>query len=329
MSLRTYRTLAGLTQGELAERAGVSRQLVGAVEAGRHLPRVDAAIRLAGALGVDIRELFGVQQAARDIVSGEVPPSGSQVRAGRVGDTIVTAAARVGPDGWDLADAIVDGESLDPFEGIRAGFVVAGCEPGLEAIERILREHDMGAVAASASSAAARTALDGGRVHAAVVHGPNRAGGDSASGQVVRFGLSRWRVGLAAPRDLPSDWWKQALEGDARVVQREPGAGVQRAFEKAAGKTNVPGPRVSTHIAAARRGLATGLPAVTIEPAAIATGAVFHPIEVHDAELWVAAEWRDERVVRAALEVVTSRRFQQRLLAIGGYDLTNCGVRLR
>ena len=329
MSLRTHRALAGLTQAELAERAGVSRQLVGAVEAGRHLPRVDAAIRLAGALGIDVRELFGVRQPARDIVTGEVPPSGSQVRAARVGDTIVTAPARVGPDGWGLADAIVEREDLDSFEGIRAGFAVAGCEPGLEAIERILREHDIGAVAASASSVAARAALDGGRVHAAVVHGPNLAAMDSATvRQVVRFGLSRWRVGLAAPPGLPTDWWKQALEGDAPVVQREPGAGVQRAFEKAAGRASIPGPRVSTHIAAARRGLATGLPAVTIEPAALATGAAFHPIEVHDAELWVVAEWLDERVVRAALEVVTSRRFQQRLLAIGGYDLTNCGVRL-
>jgi molybdate-binding protein len=67
---------------------------------------------------------------------------------------------------------------------------------------------------------------------------------------------------------------------------------------------------------------------VTIEPAAIATGAAFHPLEVHDAELWVVAEWLDDRVVKAGLDVVASRRFQQRLLAIGGYDLANCGMRL-
>lgn len=329
MTLRTHRTLAGLTQGELAERAGVSRQLVGAVEAGRHLPRVDAAIRLAGALGVDVGELFGVRQPAHDIVTGETPPSGSQVRAARVGDTIVTAAARVGPDGWDLADAVVNGETLDSFGGIRAGFVVAGCEPGLEVLERILREHEMGAVAASSSSVAARAALEAGRVHGAVVHGPDLANVEMPTAvPVVRFGLSRWRVGLAAPHDLSADWWKQALRGSSPVVQREPGAGVQRAFEQAAGVSDVPGPRVSSHVDAARRGLVTGLPAVTIEPAALATGAAFHPIEVHDAELWVVAEWLDERVVRAALDVVTSRRFRQRLLAIGGYDLTNSGVRV-
>lgn len=281
------------------------------------------------ALGVDVRELFGGRQPVHDIVTGEVPPPGSQVRAARVGDTIVTAAARVGPDGWDLADAIVEGDTLDSLGGIRTGFVVAGCEPGLEVLERILREREMGAVAASASSTAARAALEAGRVHGAVVHGPNLPDVELPTAvPVVRFGLSRWQVGLAAPHDLPTDWWKQALRGSTPVVQRESGAGAQRAFEQAAGTSNVPGPRVSTHVAAARRGLLTGLPAVTIEPAALATGAAFHPIEVHDAELWVVAEWINERVVRAALEVVTSRRFRKRLLAIGGYDLTLCGVRV-
>ena len=329
MDLRAHRTLARLTQGELAERAGVSRQLVGAVEAGRHLPRVDAAIRLAGALGVDVRELFALHQSPCDIVTGELPPSGSQVRAARVGDAIVTAPARVGPDGWDLADAVVEKEDLNSFEGVRAGFVVAGCEPGLEVVERILRELDIGAVAANSSSAAARAALEAGRVHAAVVHGPDLTAVEApTSVSVVRFGLSRWRVGLAAPRDVSVDWWRQALQGRTPVVQREPGAGVQRAFEQAVGRTGIPGPRLSTHVAAARRGHVTGLPAVTIEPAALATGAAFHPIEIHDAELWVVADWLSERVVGAALEVVTSRRFRQRLLSIGGYDLADCGVRV-
>jgi DNA-binding XRE family transcriptional regulator len=53
-SLRELREAAGLTQAELAARAGVSRQLVGAVEVGRHLPRVDAALALAAALNVDV-----------------------------------------------------------------------------------------------------------------------------------------------------------------------------------------------------------------------------------------------------------------------------------
>jgi DNA-binding transcriptional ArsR family regulator/DNA-binding XRE family transcriptional regulator len=53
----------GLTQAQLAELAGVSRQLVGAVEADRHLPRVDAAVRLAAALSTTVEELLAPGRA--------------------------------------------------------------------------------------------------------------------------------------------------------------------------------------------------------------------------------------------------------------------------
>jgi molybdate-binding protein len=68
--------------------------------------------------------------------------------------------------------------------------------------------------------------------------------------------------------------------------------------------------------------------AITIEPAALAVGAVFHPLEVHNAELWVAGEWANDPVVAEALAVVAGRGFQERLASIGGYDLTSCGTRV-
>ena len=140
MRLRRAREAAGMTQTELASRAGVSRQLVGAVEAGRHLPRVDAALAIAAALDADVQSLFRAEAAPVDVGSGAAPVDGSLVRAGRVGDRIVTVAARVGFDGWDVADGVVEGEGLTSFARRRPGVVVAGCEPGLEAWERMLRE---------------------------------------------------------------------------------------------------------------------------------------------------------------------------------------------
>ena len=49
--LKEFLEPMGMSQVELAARAGVSRQLIGAAEAGRHLPRVDAALA-SGAAGV-------------------------------------------------------------------------------------------------------------------------------------------------------------------------------------------------------------------------------------------------------------------------------------
>ena len=325
MSLRSLRESAGLTQAQLASRAGVSRQLVGAAEAGRHLPRVDAALAMAAVLGVDVAVLFASAPPPVDVASGATPADGSPVRAGRVGEQVVTAAARIGPDGWDVADAVVEDGTLTGLGQTSPGLVVAGCEPGLVVLERMLRERGMGAVAVSTSSAVAAAALGAGRAHAAVVHGPrDRAWRDV--GDVERFHLARWQVGLAAPADAPAGWAEIALSGRVAVVQREDGAGVQRAFEQAAGGP-VAGPRVRSHLEAARRAVLTGMAAVTIEPAALAVGAAFHAVEVHAAQLLVGREWLGERAIGEALAVVAGSRFQRRLLGVGGYDLAGCGTR--
>ena len=96
---RAYRRARGLSQSELASRAGVSRQLVGAAENGRNLPRVDAALAIAEVLGVDVADLFGAEPAAVDAVTGLEPPDGSLVRLSRVGDRVVTGAVGIGSDG--------------------------------------------------------------------------------------------------------------------------------------------------------------------------------------------------------------------------------------
>lgn len=324
--LRTLRLAAGLTQGDLAARAGVSRQLVGAVEAGRHLPRVDAALSLATALGITVDQLFGAQVPPVDVISGERPLDGSTVRVGAVGDLLVTSPARVGADGWDVADGVAGEGAVTVLGRLAPGLVVVGCEPGLVLLERLLRESGRGALAAMASSEAARSVLGASRAHAAVVHGPEDV--DLAPpGGLTRIHLARWQVGLAAPVDAPTDWWRSALAGEVPVVQREREAGVQRAFEAVAG-AGVPGPRVAAHLPAAFRAVHTGMPAVTIEPAALAAGAGFHPLGTHRAELWVDPTWANDRVVTDALDILVGGAFTQRLASVGGYDLGGLGDRV-
>lgn len=326
--LRRLRTRAGLTQAELAARAGVSRQLVGAVEAGRHLPRVDAALALADALGVDVDVLFRSPPRPLDVLTGAVPADGSLVRAGRVGDLTVTAAVRATADGWDVPDGAVEEGRFVAWERHAPGPVVVGCEPGLAVLEGLLREKGRGALAVAGSSTAAVEALRGGRTHLAVVHGS--APSPPPDLDVERFHLTRWQVGLAGPAEAAEDWWRRALGGTVAVVQREPGAAVQRTFERALdpGVVSVSGPRVGTHLEAARRAVLTGMVAVTIEPAARAAGARFHPLEVHRAEMWVGADTVDHQPLSEALEAVTDRRFRSRLERVGGYDLAGAGERV-
>ena len=59
-NIRTLRFFANeMTQQELAERAGVSRQTILAVEAGKYSPSLELAFRIAEAFGVSITEVFG------------------------------------------------------------------------------------------------------------------------------------------------------------------------------------------------------------------------------------------------------------------------------
>lgn len=56
--LKEVRTAAGLTQADLADRAGVSRKTVNTVENGVFVPSTLLALSLARALGTKVEDLF-------------------------------------------------------------------------------------------------------------------------------------------------------------------------------------------------------------------------------------------------------------------------------
>jgi putative transcriptional regulator len=57
-TLRVHRAMRELTQADLAERAGITRASVNAIEGGRMTPSILLALKLANALGVSVDELF-------------------------------------------------------------------------------------------------------------------------------------------------------------------------------------------------------------------------------------------------------------------------------
>ena len=48
-----------MTQAELADRVGVTRQTIIAIEQGRYSPSLEMAFQIAGALGVALDDVFG------------------------------------------------------------------------------------------------------------------------------------------------------------------------------------------------------------------------------------------------------------------------------
>ena len=61
-NIRTLRFFANeMTQQELAEMTGVSRQTILAVEAGKYSPSLELAFRIADVFGVSINEVFSYE----------------------------------------------------------------------------------------------------------------------------------------------------------------------------------------------------------------------------------------------------------------------------
>ena len=59
-NLKKHRKRLGITQPELAERAGLSTNYLGMIEVARNFPTADVLERLAAALGIKSNELFSV-----------------------------------------------------------------------------------------------------------------------------------------------------------------------------------------------------------------------------------------------------------------------------
>jgi len=60
-NIREMRTKKNVTQEELAEAVGVSRQTIVAIEKGNYIPSLMLAINLAGFFGISIEKLFTVK----------------------------------------------------------------------------------------------------------------------------------------------------------------------------------------------------------------------------------------------------------------------------
>ena len=335
-SLRERRLECGLTQTELAARAGVSRQLVAAVEAGRNTPAVDAALGLARALATSVEELFADRLPDAVAALGGRLRDGAPLRVGRVADQLVAAElADHGIAGatWAKPDGVLDGGKLRLFPGARpAGVVVAGCDPAIGVAEAILDGlGPRSLLAISTSTGIALRALQRGGVHAAVVHGlPHEL--PEPPIPVVRWHLARWQVGLAVSTKLHGRSFEAVLRSKVPVAQRDPAAASQQAFERARVAAGIgplpPGPPATGHLDAARIAAILDGAAVTTEGAAQIFDLHFLGLEDHVVEVWVSERWLEHPGINALGEVLATTAFTERVAHFGGYDLTRCGERV-
>lgn len=60
-TIKELRTTAGLTQQELADRVGATRQTILAIEAGKYSPSLELAFRIALEFNADFEDVFSYE----------------------------------------------------------------------------------------------------------------------------------------------------------------------------------------------------------------------------------------------------------------------------
>ncbi|WP_277633122.1 helix-turn-helix transcriptional regulator [Avrilella dinanensis] len=56
--IKVFRAIHDMTQAELAEKLGVTRQTINAIEAGKYAPSVELALKMSKLFDVTVNEIF-------------------------------------------------------------------------------------------------------------------------------------------------------------------------------------------------------------------------------------------------------------------------------
>ena len=351
--VRERREARGLSQVALAGRAALTRQSVGAIEAGRTTPAVDVALRLARALDCKVEELFG-EAPAPGALSVEHEGAPGRAAVARIGDRWVSFplegdAARTAADG--IATAGPRGRArLEPLRApaeLEENVVLMGCANGLGLLaDRLNARPGPGRFRwLCRSRTAALEALGARRTHLAGAHLVDGRGEANvgavrriARGEpIVLVTLARWEAGLLVRADErdpirgAADLGRRGL----RLVGREAGAGARTLLERALREQGLPldlarRPRcvVSSHLDVARA-VAFGAAdaGVATRDAALAFGLGFVPLAEERYDLALPRRALDDPRLARLLDVLVSGEFRRELAALG-HDVGPTGERV-
>lgn len=261
--LKAIRTQRGLSQGDLAARAGITRQAISAIESNLYLPTTAVALKLASVLACHVEDLFSLVPT-EDIVEGtligHLPSTETnnhpiRVKVSTVGKrTIVRPVTNLGEQLSFVvpADGYVTETNRTPSgntvhvtlsrdrDAIEQEISVAGCDPAIFLVGEHLRRHKdrTTVVGWTMGSMAALQSLQRGEVHVAGMHLFDPVTSESnlpflkrslkGSGyEVVTF--ATWEEGLLVRRGNPLSIRTAAdlVEPMVTLVNREEGSGAR------------------------------------------------------------------------------------------------------
>ncbi|TAE59597.1 MAG: helix-turn-helix domain-containing protein [Nostocales cyanobacterium] len=269
-NLKSIRTRLGMSQQDLANLAGVTRQTISGVESGQYAPSVAISLRLAKALGCQVEELFWLEQDLPEIeaVLAKSAPNIQQMRVSlaRVGGQWI-AYPLIGKNAFRQDMIPADGEGKKPIntnissnintnkirvrllddnvDNLYNTVVIAGCSPVISLWARATeRWHPQLRVHFHfANSMAALHSLSRGEAHIAGMHLYDPKTGEYntpfarevlAGKEAVLITLGVWEEGIMVQPRNPKDIRNitDLVEKKATIINREEGSGSRFLLEQ-------------------------------------------------------------------------------------------------
>lgn len=336
-NVRKSREARGWSQQELADRAGLSRTGISAIESGRLIPSTAAALALAAAFNCRVEDLFVL--SGQESSEWAWPPPTEPCRYWRamIGARQLLFPVETSPLGTLPHDGVWrDGQCHDhPFADPVRTLVVACCDPavGLLAGE-YARQTPFRMLVLPRSSRVALELLAAGLVHAAGLHlahaddpGENRkAAGNILDEDFCLVRVANWEEGLALAPGLSGRGIDSLIHSDLSWIGREPGSGARQVLDELSGGQLEP-----QHLARDHRGVAQAIRSgfaqagVSVRLVCEEEGIDFLSVRTEPYDLcFLKASGNDPRL-RAMVEVIQSPAYQKQLAGLPGYDNRKTG----
>jgi molybdate-binding protein/transcriptional regulator with XRE-family HTH domain len=341
--LRDQREQAGWSQRDLADRAGLSRAEVSAIETGRLVPSAGVALALAGVFGCAVEDLFRLGDDSAGEASGASGPArywlanlGGRVRRIAAEPTHVGVLPHDGSgvgSGTGRGGRRGSGPPPDP----RRTLVVAGCDPAVGLLSGFVSSTaDVRVIPLVRSSRQSLELLRDGGAHVAGVH----LGDDSVDNATVvrdalgagyrRIHVARWTEGLALSPGLGHASVGAAVGARLRWVGREDGSGARRCLDMIL-EGRMPRPDGYERTASDHRGVVETIrtgwaqAGVCVEFTAREGGLDFLPVRYEDYDFFYPEDLHADPRVTAVLDVLRSSGFAHALSALPGYSTARTG----
>ena len=363
--LAEIRKSRGVGAADLAQRVGVSRQTVYAIEAGTYIPNTQVALHLARELQVTVEELFSLpgespdrgERLPSDFLSASAPRPGQPVRICQVGARRVSIPVSASPYFLPEADGVIERAGrtnnradlavfADDDPAGRKRLVLAGCDPATGLLTGMVEKiSGVEVVSAAASSKLALQWLREGKVHIAGSHLEDARTGEfnlpfirrqfpDGDFRVVTF--ARWEEGLVVapvnPKEIRSV--EDLTRKNVRFVNREPGSGSRALLDKRLAAAGIDADQIAGyarvvygHLAAAYCVVAGEADACLATRSAAQTfGLEFIPLHIERYDLVMRRDSAALPAVQSFLDVLQRAALRRKLEVLAGYDTSDTGV---